>query len=265
MKLKVVLALLFVMVGAGGYWFGKRNLPTSQDLAGMMVALSPDLEPGAIELVGCQLTQRVDRPAVDGKGFTRNVLTADLSLFELENVGLRPSQAGTIVYLAERKPVSTQLIDQAERLVRVVPAVIATEASTPSLSRGTRDDQTPRGDVAAMSRDKIREVFAMPEANLAFRLTSRATSDEGGQAGLPEPHPDAPRFHAFAESVMALDAPMSSQVSLLYRGPTAAPEQLLAGTVEVPKELVFTLRSEGSAKMLGAALYRYQVAHCRQR
>lgn len=265
-RIAIVVAAVWAIAGVGGYWWGKRNLPTSHQLVAMLTEQAPGLGDARVALKRCQLSIARETLSDDKSGLTRNALNVDLSLFDLKKAQVRPDRAGSAVFRASLRPVSERLVEQAGRVVQALSDREVGTLSNLKLVSGAAAGPAPQQpDGAAAqpwSHDKIRKVFDRPGGTLAFRHETMPQIAGEEPAGLPQPPAEARGFHDYAVKVMALDAPISTAVTLDYKAGMADPSKLVSGSVVVPKELSIRFASEAVARAFAEAIYRYQMSNC---
>lgn len=197
---------------------------------------SPDLAQDNIVFRGCEL--KVTVAAVNPMGWNiRQVLRADLSLFNLDRAGITPTDQNGAVLSFERKPVGDKLLDQAERIAKLLPVALQNNES--------------------IGRDRLEQILKSPNGTLVFRLTS-----VGVGGGPIQPHKDAPQFYDFAQQVAALPAPQLAGIFLQFNKSGEKREDLISGAVMVPQLLQFKASSTEQAQRLGEALNAYGKDAC---
>ncbi|MCV2880411.1 hypothetical protein [Actibacterium sp. XHP0104] len=220
---------------------------------------SPRLSEGDIILEGCEL--RVSSTGLSSLGMhSGHTLRADLALFTLKRYKYRAVKPDQIVLIFERKPFNDRLVDQAVRISEQLPDTFESSESRLTMQQGQTVVQENRMAVEAgegIDRARIEDVLRMENGNFSFRLTSVAVDGEEMK-----PHKDAPGFFDFARRVGTLSAPQTVVISLLFTADGVQRENLLAGTVTVPRELQFKTGSEEQAKELANALYKYSARAC---
>lgn len=248
-------ALLGVLLLASGCQGEDPEAAVRQILA----ESSPDLAQDNIVFKGCEL--KVTVAAVNSMGWNiRQVLRADLSLFNLDRARITPTDQNGAVLNFERKPVDGKLLDQAERISKLLPAEFQSKEGQLTLSNGqtsTRENSTAVASGTGIGRDRLEQILKSQNGTLVFRLTS-----VGVGGGPIQPHKDAPQFYDFAQQVAALPAPQLAGIFLQFNKSGEKREDLISGAVMVPQLLQFKASSTEQAQRLGEALNAYGKDAC---
>lgn len=255
--------MLLTIVGSFG---SAKAASTAEDVLRILRANDPELATVKMSLDGCQLSMRMDKTAEGGTLRTQSVFKADLKLFDLQKVRIIPLPDKRAYLIAQRKPTSDRLLDQAEKIVGVMPSSFGNAKGDLTLYPGSggtiKNVPVEINDANKLSRADIAKIFDQPNADLVFRLTTVQVLEEGQNSAPFKPHKDAPDFYVFADDVDALEAPVSALIVRQFVGSEAKPDMLQSGIVMVPKALQFTAPSEKEAKNLVMLLYFYKQNHC---
>ncbi|WP_067222192.1 hypothetical protein [Stappia indica] len=197
---------------------------------------SPDLSQDALVFNGCEL--KVTMAGANAMGWNiQHILRADLSMFDIGRAGITPNSQNSVTLSFDRKPVDDKLLDQAERISKLLPVALQNNES--------------------IGRDRLEQILKSPNGTLVFRLTSVGVGD-----GPIQPHKDAPQFYDFAQQVAALPAPQLAGISLQFNKDGEKREDLISGAVMVPQLLQFTASSPEQAQGLAEALNAYRKDAC---
>lgn len=223
---------------------------------------NPQITGTDITLDGCEL--KITSPSQQGQSqlSSQALLRADLRLFDVRQVRIRPLDDGRAVLTLKRQPVSKLMVDQAMRIVQSMPQGVPSKAGR--LTRlpfdGTAtivEERLATENIAGISRKTLRKLLSNPDVMFSLRYTTVMVN------GVPQTsEEDGASFYEFAKRVEAISAPMTVSIGLLFNGETLGPESFASGTVALPNKLTFATSSMDDAKQLTKALYEHRKATC---
>lgn len=277
MKSIGLLGLFLCAVAAGGwYFFIRASSPSADDVLTEIRKTLPDDQEIAVALSGCHFSlgaktqiQGTNQATGTTEQLAVSRVEADLSLFRADRANIRPIAGNRAVLTLETKPVANDTLLQAEALVqRATEHMPPKEQGTLTLlpKSGGQITHTPLETDAdkATQRQALRKMLEQPNGQLTFRMTSMVTISQEGEAPQPmKPHEDAPKFHAFAQDLLADAEFRNYALTLLYLSEAPKADSLLTGFIAFPPRVQFAAASEDDAKRLAQRLLGYMASHCR--
>lgn len=261
----VLTAISLLAIGLGGWLLikGWTTGPREAAIAHLM-AITPPKSDTRVELDGCHL--RLDITANGEEGMVDRInLSADLRLFNTEEIRIGKPGEGIATYLAPRAGISDAYLAEGLRLVQVAPKNLSGNGET--LTRfgpdgGKTTESRINGSAADIDIEMLREKLDAPNARLVFGLASAMSERrEDGSWEEPKPHENAPAFHDFVERVTALDPPGTYLATRRYIGASAG-DRLLTGSVRLPSHIEFRFREEAAVKSFARALHLHRLEAC---
>lgn len=260
----VLTAVSLLAIGLGGWLLlaGGQKSPRDAVIA-HLTAITPSNAETRIALNGCHLVIDLTNPDKEGM-IDRVNLSADLHLFNTEQIRIGQPQDGAATYLAPRIEISDAYLDQGLRLIEAAPPQLSNSGETLTLFGNGKVQNTQRIDGAArqIDRDKLREMLGTPNAKLVFGLSSTVSQRRNdGSWEDPQPHEHAPVFHDFVERVIALDPPATYLATRRYLG-AGFGDRLLTGSLRLPGHIEFRFPDEDAVKSFAHALNNYKLTNC---
>ena len=247
--------LVAALMLAGGCW---KDDPEATVLK-ILAENNPEIPEGDIFIEGCEFGYSATVASLLG-GRIEQVLRADLSLYKLKSVRIREAGPDEAILILERKPFNDRLVEQAARIVELLPDEFQSNEAKLVMSDGqteTQENSIALKPGEGLERSRIEQLLKIPNGNLVFRLSVGAIGDEPLK-----PHKDAPVFLDFADRVRALPAPQSALISLRFNEAGRHRESLMTGLVTIPKFLQIRTSSLKQATELGRAMNAHQAKDC---
>lgn len=276
MKLLGLVSLLLCTVVVGGWYFLIRDTsPSADEVLTEIRKTLPNDQDVELSLSGCHFSLDA-KTKIQGSnqatGATEQLavsrVEADLSLFRPDRANIRPIAGNRAVLTLETKPISQDTLLQAEALVqRARESMPPKEQGTLIMlpNSGGQITRTPleMHEDQAKQRQALKKMLDEPNSQLTFRLSSMVKISQEGEAPPPvKPHEDAPKFHAFAQDLLADAAFTNYALTLLYLSETPRADTLLTGLIAFPPRLQFAVASEEGAKRLAQSMLGYMTANC---
>lgn len=227
-------------------------------------AIAPPMAETRVHLDGCHLRFDITATGEDGMVDMIN-LSADLRLFNTEEIRIGKPGDGIVTYIAPRSGITEAYLAEGLRLVQLAPQDLSSNGETLTLfgadGRKTTENRLD-GPAAQIDIDTLRDMLDAPNAQLVFGLASAMSARrEDGSLDAPKPHENAPAFHDFVERVTALDPPGTYLATRRYID-TITGGRLLTGSVRLPSHIEFRFREEDTVKSFARALHLHRLEAC---
>lgn len=256
----VVLGLISIALVSG------RTSQPSQDISMLLKSANPELADADIALQECQLSIRNDRRSAENLMASVVTLDADLRLFDFENVQIATRTDGRITVRIRRTPASVELVEQASKVMALLPESLAPQAGT--LTYAPRNGSTVRvqkvrtGAQNGWSKAQLFDFLSQPTSTLSVRLDGVRSKADGEMVARIRPHADAPEFFGFVDAVQRIEGAKTVSSALIFAGVDHDPEKLVSALVAIPNTLVLSATSQIGARRLAQKLLDYKETHC---